>query len=303
MILGFKTGPQNFAEGQKIVTDLGASMCEVWFNVNKHEEYKEMFAWLTKHDVAIGLHHWGVVDGNIKTNLSTQDSHIREETIRQIKQTIDIGADIGCVYVNIHPGAERIETIDFTNWEQSLTSHPITRSNTARDILLTAVEELHQYAYNKNVLLTIETVPAIEKTSDVERESTFDSGTTPLATMELIAKKGMWIANDISHSASKFLIDKPDTAVAWKHLLDFSTTVAPQTRLLHINTITPPYNGTDSHDGITDEDFAQETFPTKEGLQDFLKLFKDRDEVFVVNEPKANHMGNYKALRALVTPL
>ncbi|MDA1169131.1 MAG: TIM barrel protein [bacterium] len=297
MILGFKTGPKNFAEGQKIVTDLGASMCEVWFNVNKHEEYTEMLSWLIKHNVYIGLHYWGVVDGNIKPNLATQNEHIRNETMNQIRHTIDIAADIRAVYVNIHPGAQAIETINLTNWEQSLTSNPITPLVDSTQLLLTASKELDEYARTKNILLTIESLPGRE--TSMGRGNIYNAKNTSLATLELLAQKGIRIANDITHSASQFLVDEQDVVVAWKQLMDFSTRIASQTRLLHINTITPPYNGTDSHDGITDADFAHETFPIKQGLQEFLTLFKDRDDVYVVNEPKTDHMGNYQALLKL----
>lgn len=301
MIPGFKTGPQNFAEGQAIVTDLGASMCEVWFDVTKADSYKEMLAWLQKHNVSIGLHHWGTVNGNLKTNLATQNEHIRNETIHQIRQTIDIGADIGCAYVNIHPGAQAIETINLTTWEQSMTSDPVTSLVDSTELLLMASKELNEYAQAKNILLTIESLPGRETSGG--RENTYDAGNTSLATMELLANNNIWIANDITHSASQLLVHEQDTAVAWKQLIEFSTRIASQTRLIHMNVITPPYNGTDSHDGITDEDFTHETFPRKEGVREFLTLFKKRDDVFVVNEPKANPAGNYQALRALVTSL
>lgn len=299
MILGFKTGPKNFPEGQQIVNDLSASMCEVWFNVTKHEEYKEMISWLTKHNVAIGLHYWGVVDGTIKPNLATQNEYVRKETMRQIRQTIDIGASIGCAYVNIHPGAQAIETIDFTHWKQTMTSDPITPQELATELLLLATNELHEYATEKNVILTIESIPAREAIEGTHREHTYDPGNASLATIERIAQEGMWIANDITHSGSHTLLSEPTTDAAWKAMMDFSTRIQEHTRLLHINTVTPPYNGTDSHDGITDEDFKQETFPTKEGLIEFLTLFKDRDDVYAVPEPKNNPAGNYQALVTL----
>ncbi len=299
MILGFKTGPKNFPEGQQIVHDLGASMCELWFNVNKYKEYSNMIAWLQKENVAIGLHYWGVVEGKIKPNLATQNEYVRTETMKQIRQTIDIGSSIGCVYVNIHPGAQAIETIDFSNWEQSMTSDPITPLDVATDLLVSASQELHEYAQTKNVLLTIESIPGREGVRDDNREKIYNPGNAPLATMELIASKGMWIANDITHSGSQVLVDEPNLKDAWRILMDFSTRIANQTRLLHLNTVRAPYNGTDSHDGITDEDFQTESFPDKEGLIAFLTLFKNRNDVYLVPEPKKDPAGNYQALQTL----
>lgn len=303
MILGFKTGPKNFEEGQKAVTDIGAAMCEIWFDVTKADTYKEMFSWLTKHNVSIGLHHWGVIDGNIKTNLSTQDEHVRTQTIDQIKQTIDIGADIGCVYVNAHPGAQAIESIDFADWKQTLLPGNRTSLDTATKFFLEAGQELTEYANSKGVLLTIESITARESAINHNRFDIYDPGNAPLSTLKEFTQRGGWFANDISHTGSNFLVVQENTNAAWKNVMEFSASMAPRTRLVHMNVITPPYNGTDSHDGITDADFAQETFPSKQGVRDFLSLFQDRDDVFVVNEPRGDIGGNYLALAELAKGL
>lgn len=303
MILGFKTGPKNWQEGQRAIEELGASMCEVWFDVTKADEYKEILAWLAKHDVSIGLHHWGIVDGKIKTNLATSDDYIRNETIEQIKKTIDIGATIGCAYVNAHPGAAEIETIDFTDWRQRVISGKGTSSEESKKFFLEAALSLTEYANKKDVLLTIESIPGREKTSHGDRLSIYNPGNIPLSALEEFAQNGGWFANDISHTGSRFLLSKETPEKAWVATLEFSRRMAPRTRLLHTNTITPPYNGTDSHDGITDGDFANETFPNKKGFTDFLGLFTDRDDVYAVNEPKEDLAGNFVALMAFAQAL
>ena len=303
MILGIKTGPKNFAEGQAVVTDAGARMAEVWFDVTKAFEYNDMLEWLTKYNVAIGLHHWGVVDKNIKPNLATQDEHVRNETIRQIKQTIDIGASIGCAYVNAHPGAEALETIDFTRWRQEMMPGKDTPAEVSQKLFLDAAQELTAYAESKNVLLTIESITARESRINPDRFDIYDSKNISLENLELAAKQGAWFANDISHTATRILVEEQDKDIAWKRVMDFSKRMAPRTRLIHMNVITPPYNGTDSHDGITDTDFTQDTFPNKQQVLEFLKLFKNRDDVFVVNEPKGDVLGNFTALQALAREL
>ncbi len=303
MILGFKTGPKNWQEGQLAIEELGASMCELWFDVTRADEYQEMLAWLTKHDVVIGLHHWGIVDEKIKTNLATQDDHIRNATITQIKKTIDIGATIGCAYVNAHPGAEEIETIDFSDWRQSIILGKGTSGEESKKFFLESALSLTEYANNKGVLLTIESIPAQEKISHGDRMSIYDPGNLPLSALEEFAQHGGWFANDISHTGSRFLLSEETPEKAWSATLEFSRRMAPITRLLHTNLITPPFNGTDSHDGITDADFANETFPDKQGFTDFLRLFASRDDVYAVNEPKEDVVGNYKALRAFAQAL
>lgn len=303
MILGFKTGPKNWEEGQRAIEELGASMCELWFDVTKSDTYNEMINWLAQHDVAIGLHHWGIVDGKIKTNLATSDTHIRNATITQIKKTIDIGAAIDCAYVNAHPGASEIETIDFTDWQQSVISGKGTSSEEAKKYFLESALSLAEYAKQKDVLFTIESIPAREKFSHESRTSIYDPGNMPLAALEEFAQNGGWFANDISHTSSRFLLSEENSEKAWAATLDFSRRMAPRTRLLHTNTITPPYNGTDSHDGIMDSDFAKETFPDKQGFTDFLSLFANRDDVYAVNEPKEDLVGNFVALMAFAQAL
>ncbi|MEO6077966.1 MAG: TIM barrel protein [Candidatus Andersenbacteria bacterium] len=303
MILGIKTGPKNFEEGQATVTDAGARMAEIWFDVTKAFEYNDMLEWLTKHNVAIGLHHWGIVDKNLKTNLATQDEAVREETMRQIKQTIDIGASIGCAYVNAHPGAEALETIDFTNWKQTMLEDKTTPEDIARNLFLQAAQELTAYAQSKQVLLTLESITARESAINHDRFDIYDSGNMSLDALEEATKNGAWFANDISHTGTHLLVEHENKSKAWEELINFSTRLAPRTRLIHMNIITPPYNGTDSHDGITDADFSQDTFPDKQGVIAFLQLFKNRGDVYVVNEPKGGVMGNFKALQKLAEGL
>ncbi len=298
MILGFKTGPKNWEEGQRVVTETGALMCEIWFDVTKADTYTDMLRWLKKHDVTIGLHHWGVIDGSIKTNLATSDAYIRMETIEQVKDTIDIGSTIGCAYVNAHPGAQEIETIDFADWNQGIIPGKGTSQEDAKKYFLESAMYLGHYAQSKGVVLTIETITAREAASSSNRASIYDPGNMPPEALVALAQHGGWIANDISHTGSHFLLSEQSTAAVWEATLEFSRRIAPRTRLLHTNVITPPYNGTDSHDGITDTDFMRETFPNKEGFMEFLSLFSGRDDVFAVNEPKEDIAGNYEALKA-----
>src|SRR3989344_882128 len=109
MHIGFKTGPRTWEEGKRIVIEEGAKLCEVWFRIDKASDYTEMLDWLTAQGVSVGLHHWGLVDGRYKTNIASKNTNIRQKTLQQIKDTIDIGARIECAYVNMHCGAQAIE--------------------------------------------------------------------------------------------------------------------------------------------------------------------------------------------------
>ena len=307
MILpGFKTGPRNWAVGHEIVEQEAATMGEVWFNVLEIEQYKPKLAWFTEHSVRLGLHYWGMVDSSLVPNLATHHDALRQETIAQVKQTIDYGQSIACAYVNVHPGACHIEHIDFTNDTQRLAEQfEPTSYDQAAELFTVSATELEAYAAKRSVLLTFETVPAREKFDWNVREPTYNAhNITPETLSDVSAKHGIWIANDISHTASQAAIINSERSAMMASLMQTSEQLAPRTRLLHINTMSEPFNGTDSHDGITSEDFANNVFPNHEQLKDWLRLFKDHDaEVFAVLEPSSNMRGNYQALVQLLAEL
>lgn len=302
MQVGFKTGPKTWEEGKVIAQEDGVKLCEVWFRVDKADDYADMFAWLKKEHVAFGLHHWGLVNGKLKTNLATHHAFVRDETIRQIRQTIDIAAQYGCVYVNAHPGSQSLEEIDFATRAQTLRSDARTSADDSARLLLDAVQQLQLYAQTKGVLLTIETLPPSEQVvfDAPLRDQFYRPGNVDLTTMRRLASAGMWIANDISHTTACVAVETGTSeAVMWQGAVQFTQDVAPQTRLLHINTTVPPHNGTDSHNGLLPEDFAQGAFPRAEQLQALLHIFRDRDDVFVIPEPHHNMRENTQALMAL----
>ncbi|MBI3250333.1 MAG: TIM barrel protein [Candidatus Andersenbacteria bacterium] len=277
-------------------------MCEIWFNVTEQKPYNEIFTWLQDRDVRIGLHHWGLVEGRYKTNLMTADEAIRTETIRQIKQTIDIAADIQAVYVNIHPGAQAIERLNFEANTQGPENKASTSAELAETLLLEGARELQFYAKEKSILLTIETLPGKENTEYMAgRSRIYDPGNASLPMMEKLTVQGNFIANDLTHTTGQISKETDNTQEIWKRLFSFTQKIAPATRLIHINTVEPPYNGTDSHGGITDNDFTTERFPSKEQLQQILSLFSHRDDVYIVPEPRENTQDNFLALKVLAS--
>ncbi|MEX2055189.1 MAG: TIM barrel protein [Candidatus Andersenbacteria bacterium] len=300
MRVGFKTGPQSWAEGQKIVSQLGASFCEVWFAVEESEKYTDALQWFRARNVDLGLHHWGICEGGIKANLATDNNAVREQTINQIKQTINIAADIDCVYVNAHPGAACLEKLQFDPLRQELVPQSCTTPERAAELFLAAATELRRYAEEKQVLLTFETIVGAEKVDDVDRHNIYVSHTISPETLSQFAKDGGHLANDIAHTASFFSLNEAAPAAIWSRLMAFTRAVKQSTKLLHINRVLPPYNGTDSHDGISEADWQAEGIPTREQLREFLQVFKNRDDVFVIPEPKGDMAGNFQALQALV---
>ncbi len=299
MHIGFKTGPGNWETARRIVIEDAPPFCELWFNILKAEEYQEMIDWLVRHQVKIGLHHWGLCRDSIKTNLATAVADIRAESIRQVKATIDIGAQINCVYVNAHPGAGYLEKMDFDTRTQSRLSVQATSPSRAFFLLLEAARELHNYARDRGVVLTLETLPGMENEYYELRQNVYDPANTSLETMEQLAAAGSYIANDLTHTSAFIHRTSTEPDKVFEMLRAFTRRVQARIRLLHVNTIAPPFNGTDSHHGLLPEDFAQGVFPTREQIATLLTLFKDRDDVYCIPEPHEKMQENFHVLRDL----
>lgn len=304
MILGFKTGPKSIEEGKRIVKEDGARMCEVWFNILEADSYLSLFEWMSAHHVLIGLHHWGMAQGKYKTNLAAKDDAIRFESINQIKQTIDIAADIDAVYVNAHPGARMAEMLNLETWAEQPLPETELEDVVAKDRFLSAANDLLAYAEDKNILLTIETLPGAEIASGGDRTNIYIPGNASLNWLEEMCQQGGTLANDITHTLGMIALTEQHPDAIWEQFMEFTRRVASSTRLLHVNTVHPPLNGTDSHNGITDIDFAGDVFPDKERMKEWLRVFYNCDNVYAVLEPKSNTMQeNYRALVRLAEEL
>ena len=81
--------------------------------------------------------------------------------------------------------------------------------------------------------------------------------------------------------------------------------LAPYTRHLHLSTVTPPFNGVDSHEGFLAKDYAQGALPSLEQVANWLRLFKD-EKVWVIPEPFGNadvHLRNHRVLHPVISRL
>lgn len=300
MLTGFKTGPQTWDIAQKIVTEDNPPLCEIWFQIEKAQEYTTMINWLNRADMKVGLHHWGIALGNHKTNLMTSNSAVRTATIQQIKETINHAAAWGCVYVNAHPGALNLEKINFDTRSQALVPNSATPAAEARKLLLEAAQKLTAYAREKDVTLTLETLPGAENEHFEVRDNWYDPGNATLADSKMLVKAGIFMANDITHTLSSLARTKTDPEYMWTELLKFTERTKKQTKLIHLNTMLPPFDGTDTHNGFLPEDIAAGAWPSHDQFIEFLKIFEDSD-VFVIPEPHSNMQENYRALKNLIT--
>lgn len=299
---GIKIGPKDWKD--KLIKSQ-AKYCEVWFRVDKLDWYKEMFSYLKENKINTGLHFWGLIDNRLEPNIAYPGPTLNK-SLDLMKQAIDIAAFNHFNYVNIHQGNYNLIEI---NLEKSIFK-PASKDNLisirqAETIQKQSLKKLLSYAKDKNVLLLVESATARSARGgsyDLKaRLKTRSQHTLPVKTLIYRAKNdNAFVTNDFGHIfCDEF--DKPVDKL-WQALWEKSVLLAPFTKLLHINSVIPPFNGTDTHHGITEEDFKiKGIFPTKDKLKKLLSLFKNRDDVWAIGEPRENHVANFNALKKLLT--
>lgn len=297
---GIKIGPQY--DWRERLEESGAQHCEVWFNVADEKKYANMFSYLKENRIRTGLHFWAVLDDNVMANLAYPDEHIWKASMDRMKHTLDTASRNRFSYVNIHLGNAALERIDFVKHATSHVENSQVDRRSAESTFTRNIAELHAYAQRAGVMLVVETIPP----KDPEQQQTKKGRLNPHSTyalsntyLENIAKKlHVNVNNDISHTAAEFG-ETTDRDLLWKYLLDRTNAMLPHTAVVHLNTMSEPFNGTDSHDGILDTDFATNVFPNKQQVVELLKRFATRNTVWVINEPSSDHVENYRRLVAL----
>lgn len=300
MKLGIKVGPK-----QDSFIDLdrsGAPFCEVWYDATKPDDYTELFDGLKKRHIETGLHYWGALPDGTWTNLAYPDTNLIDQTLRLMKQTIDAAARHKFVYVNIHPGTAAKVQIDFQAQAFKLLSEPVLM-NQAQTLFLEHAHALHDYATRQGVVLTVETVPLMDMNGWYNgasgRDNPIDIYELPVSTHIKAASQGLWIANDFCHSAANTITDRADAV--WTALHALTKTLAPQTRLIHLGFIVPPYNGCDFHDHLDNPLLDTDTaIPNKKQMIELLKLFATRDDMWMLVEPVSDHVKNYHLAHELL---
>ncbi len=294
MTLGIKVGPQkqSFID----LAQTNAPFAEVWFNISRADDYAELFAELKRRRMRVGLHFWGALPDGTWTNLSYPDAHLVESSMSLIRQTIDIAARHNFQYVNIHPGCAARVGIDFDATRMELRSAPIPFTH-AIPLFVENATKLHEYARDRGIVFTVETVPSrvvIGWYDDAARNDPtkiMNVYELPVEAIEAAAKAGIWVANDFNHTAA---IVQSDPKALWRHLWDKTVALVPRTRLIHLGFLTPPFNGTDFHNTLDNPILdTNQSVPNKTQMMELLRLFNDRDDVWVLTEPKDNHTKNY----------
>ena len=198
--------------------------------------------------------------------------------------------------MNIHPGCAARVGIDFEKTRMDLRSAPIPFEQSIPLFIENALE-LHNYARARGVIFTVETLPSrvvkgwYDHEARVNPTMIMNVYELPIEALEAASAVGLWIANDFGHTAaipSNNLID------LWKHLKAKTITLAPQTRLIHLGFVTPPFNGTDIHNMLDPKLLdSDDAMPNKKQMIELLKIFKNRDDVWILTEPNGGHTENY----------
>lgn len=300
MEVGIKVG---FQDGIEILTKTKAKYCEVWFRLDWQEKYTPLFKYLNKNKIAFGLHFWAMIDKKYFPNLLYLKNNIASKTFKIIKETIDLASRWQATYVNFHPESYRLTLLDLDKSKMKTLNpnEPINRKKSFAQLLF-YLKKIKKYSQKKKIIPFIETVPKFspadfkgmkagrlnpQKSEGLETEKFFQ-----------LTKLGYPICFDIGHTLAQYLTNNRDKL--FNYLFKAAKKMLPNIGLIHVTTNAPPFNGTDSHNGVLEEDFKQKVLPNKIQLIKLLSLFKDKN-VWLIPEPEKGKMiENYFALKKIV---
>jgi hypothetical protein len=300
MKLGIKVGPQ-----RKSFDDLDATspdMCEVWFNVNRSNEYIDLFSKLKSMKIDVGLHFWGVLLDNTMVNITYPDHELNDVSEHLILHAIEIAASNGFKYVNIHPGSRARINLNLSTYTYEVMNPPVEES-VAIENFLKHVVKISEQAKRLGVLLTIETVPARVKNdlrlNPADHGKAINIYELGFNAIHQAASAGIAIANDFCHTAASFI--DSDRMNIWRNLLQTTINLAEHTQLLHLGFLIPPYNGTDFHGDLDHSEFeTSKAIPNSTEFITLLKLFVNRPDVWALVEPESDHVKNYFIARKFI---
>ncbi len=299
MKLGIKVNAD--AESFDRLAMTSPQLAEVWFNANDPDRYASLFAELQRRNCDVGLHFWGQLDGGILPNIAYPDDEILQNSIELIQRTIDLAHHHGFQYVNIHPGSAAIIRVDYQAQRYDVIKDPVDMDDAIARFISHATD-LTEYAKQKKIVFTVETVPPKITTgwyTASTRLSPKPSFELPVRAIIAAAKAGIHVANDFTHTAANIISD--DASAVFTYLRGITEMIAPMTRLVHAGYVIPPYNGTDNHDHFSNPLFVtDQAVPNHNQTIELLQLFSSRDDVWILAEPKDDHQGNYFYLKKLL---
>lgn len=302
MIICPKIGPLNW---KQVLERTKTKCCEVWFRLEWAKKYQPMFDYLNQHQIKFGLHFWAVLPGGFEPNLAFDKEKIADQTETLIKDNIKIAHQVKAKYLNVHPGSLTLKKINFDQQRLTVLKGKEIDHDKAWLSVKTRTKRLTDYARKQGVRFLVETLPKNEAQHWRNEQGRLKPQKAKNISPEMIinlAKTGVYITNDFSHTAASW--ETTDRQQLFKNLLQVTKQLFHQTKLLHLNTIIPPFNGTDSHNGILTKDFKQQVFPNKQQLIKLLSLFKKRKDLWIIIEVAVENMvENYFQGQKLVSQL
>lgn len=297
MIPGIKVGLNSY---KRILGAIKPAFCEVYFRFDQRKQYLDLFKTLQNQGIDSGIHFWGLLSSNIMYNLAYPESLIQNETLSQIKETIDIASLYKQKYVNVHPGNY---TLIKANLDKGALINLKTTISTKEGFktLLENARLLDNYARKRNVLFLLETLPSRDYEVWYDEKSRLNpQNLKAVSVSDLInlARFGFYIANDFCHTMCDVISENRNLLMS--ELLKKTDQLAPYTRLIHTTTSRPPFTGIDTHNGLTDADFSKNVMPSKKDYLKLLKVFKEKKDVWVVPEPLEDHIENYEIIKKMI---
>lgn len=289
--LGIKVGANEEDIGRLEKTN--PSCMEVRFILEQAKLFKPVLKYAKKYNIQANFHHWASFDG-ILANVA-HPGKFGEDSVQTVKDTIDIASYNKGGYVVYHTGTTRQNKVDH-KVGRIIPLEKVASEADAIKIFIERALKLYEYAKNKNIQLLLETTPMFDASVWMSREGRLNPlsiGKLPISVVETLANNKVGIANDFEHTASNY----PDHShnEVFSYLYAKSQKLASQTKLLHLGYLIPPYNGTDYHGDLSDPEFLTDiALPNENEMLKLFRLFKNHDKLWIIPEPKMDHVGSYK---------
>ncbi|PIS09566.1 hypothetical protein COT75_00805 [Candidatus Beckwithbacteria bacterium CG10_big_fil_rev_8_21_14_0_10_34_10] len=297
---GIKIGPEDGIEKLK---KSQAKYCEIWFRLDWEDKYIKLFQYLQKNKINFGLHFWATIDNKYFPDFLCLEPGLAQKTLKLLKKTIDIASKYNAYYVNFHPESYRLAKLDLDNSKIKVVN-PKLKINKEKTFnqFLRYLEKINKYAKKKGIIPFLETVPKFMP-SDFKN---FKKGrlkpqlSEGLETEKFIqlTKKNYPICLDLGHTQAQVVSD--NRKKIFNHLYQSAKQMKDQIGLIHVTTNIPPFNGTDSHNGILEKDFEKGALPNKKQLKKILSIFKNKDIWLIPEPPHKEMIENFKELKKIV---
>jgi sugar phosphate isomerase/epimerase len=293
--LGVKIGPDNWQD--KLDSDLAIECAEIYLDLERGDAYASLFEGLRQRAVEAGMHLSTELPGGFMLNLATEDSQVRAASAALVRRALDLAGEHGMRYLIVHPGSYTLwgirEGVTFVGTRQTLPAK-------GNWLVLEELLSLAEYARAHGVTLLAENMPGREYASydPLDRVHTVDVGFPTHADLCQIGRAGVGLCVDIGHLYAEAMLGTggPD---CFSQVTSAARSLAPYAKCIHLSTVVPPWNGTDSHNGFLPKDYARGAVPSRQDLLAWLAPFDP--EVWAIPEPWGGadvHLANFRVLKS-----